>query len=281
VEVLITDKIDDFSNALRALADSETIKVTQANPDTTCNQLSNNVALDGITAPEDRAYILGYEGLRNLQTTDDMMHCLGRLVKVGAGIPAIWAGQPDMTVTPAMADAFLANNYPVVQQLSFSDIQGTLDKLMTALGKYARNGQPPSAASSDALKKFFVSNVNLVDSSATEVFEAASMPTEFPQIIDFLIQRGYYRFGCYAQTTNQTGLAALKVNSIFLAFKALPNATTAKKDETLAIHPIFANNLPTIQTLDVSDNVSWISSVLAGSATTTPTTFACGELKVQ
>jgi hypothetical protein len=282
VPVFITDKIDDFSNALRTLADSETVKVTQANPDTSCNQLSNNVALDGIAAPEDRAYILGYEGLRNLQTADDMMRCLGRLVKVGAGIPAIWADQqPDMTVTPTMADAFLANNYPVAQQLSFSTIQGTLDNLMTALGRYARNGQPPSTTNSAALKKFFVDNVNLVDSSATEVFKSASIPTGFPQIIDFLIQRGYYRFGCYAQTTNQTGLAALKVNSIFLAFKALPDATTAKTNETLVIHPMFSANLYTIQALDVSDNVSWISNVLAGIKPSPPTTFACGELKVE
>jgi hypothetical protein len=281
VPVLITDKIDDFSNALRTLADSETVKVTQANPDATCNQLSNNVALDGIAAPEDRAYILGYEGLRNLQTTSDMMHCLGRLVKVGAGIPSIWDGHPDMTVTPEMADSFLANNYPAVQQLPFSDIQGTLDNLMTVLGRYARNGQPPSTANSATLNKFFVSSVNLVDSSSAEVFKSFSLPTGVPPIIEFLVQRGYYRFGCYAQTTNQTGLSALKVQSIFLAFKALPNATTAKKDETLAIHPIFANDLYTIQTLDVSDNPSWISSVLAGSATSTPTTFACGELKMQ
>jgi hypothetical protein len=280
VSSLINDKIDDFSNALRVLADSETVKVTQANPDTTCTQLSHNVALDGITASEDLAYVLGYEGLRTLQTPNDLMHCFGRLVKVAAGIPAIWADQPTMTVTPAMAKDFFDNNYQLPTQLPFSDIQGTLDNLMTALGRYARNGQPPSDPNSAVLKRFFDTDITLADDTVAQLFKSDSTLTGFPVIIELLIKKGYYRFGCYAQTTNQTGLASLRAQSIFLAFKAAPDATTTKKSDTLTIHPIFDDNVHSIHTLAVSDNPNWVSSVLAGTAASTPTTFDCGDLKV-
>jgi len=283
LSALINDQIDDFRNILQTLADSETVKVTEANPDSTCNQLSNDVARDGITAPEDRAYILGYEGLAVLQTPDEMMHCFGPLVKVAAGLSKIWVGQAaNMIVTPEMAQQFYDHNYKVAPpQLSFADIQGTLDNLMVALGRYSRNGQPPSATNNAALAKFFAADANLVDDSFAQVFKSSPIPTGFPQIIDFLIKQGYYRFGCYAQATNQTGLASLKAQSIFLAFKAAPNATTANKSDTLAIHPIFGDSVYTIQTLDVSDNPDWIAAVLAGMSTSTPATFSCGGLKVQ
>jgi hypothetical protein len=281
VQALIKDSVDDFSNALRTLADSETVKVTQANPAGTCIQLANNVAQDGIRAPEDQAYILGYEGIRNLQTKDDLMHCLGRLVKVAAGIPAIWADQPTMTITPATAAAFYDANFTGPEQLAFSDIKGTLDHLMVALGRYAQNGQPPSAANKSTLAQFFITTASLSDISFAGVFKSDSIPSGFPAIIDFLITKGYYHFGCFAQTTDQTGISSDNAQSIFLMFKAPPGATSAKKTDTLAIHPIFTDDGYTIQTWNVSDNADWISAVLAGRAATPPTVSDCNGFTVQ
>jgi hypothetical protein len=260
---LIADKTYDFSNDLRRLADSEAVKVTAASPEGTCQQLSNNVALDGIAAPADRTYILGYEGLRVLQTNEDMMRCLGRLVKVGATLPALWIGQTNIAITPAMAEDWFTAHFTGPQQLSFSEIKNALHELMRALGRYAKNGQPPSQDNTAALAKLFIGDVELVDKSFAGVFKSGSVPKGFPAIINYLLAQGYYHYGCFAQTTDQTGLYTDNANSIFLAFKAPPDATSGKKAETLAFHPIFADNIRTIQALDVSDDIDWISNVLS------------------
>ncbi len=200
VKSLINDTVDNFSNVLRTLADSETAKVSESNPDSTCRQLLYNVGLDGITAPEDQAYILGYEGLKNLQTTDDLMHCFGRLVRVAAGVSAIWVGNDAMKVTPDMANDFYKACCATPTQLPFADIQPTLYNLLVSLGRYSRNGQPPSPANTQALSAFFASDATLIDNSFAQVFKSVSIPSGFSAIIDFLIEQGYYRFGCYAQS---------------------------------------------------------------------------------
>jgi hypothetical protein len=259
---LIVETRYDFSDDLRNLADKETVKVKPDSIDGSCASLGSNVGLDGVSAPQDKAYILGYEALRVLQTKDDIMHCLGQLVKVGAALKVLWEGQ-QLAITDDMAKDFYDSHFTQPQQLSFSEIKATLDQLMRALGSFAQNGQPPSAEDTATLTKLFVGNVSLTDSTYSHKFRGDALPTGFPAIINFLISKGYYHYGCFAQNTDQTGQYATSVNSIFLAMKAPPNESTGKKSETLAIHPIFADSVHTIQTLDVSDNQDWITNVLA------------------
>jgi len=285
ISALITDKIDDFSTALRTLADSENanVKVPLNSPDNACAQLSSNLSLDGVIAPEDHAYALAYEGLRLGQSAETLEHCLGKLVQVAASLPQIWVGQSTV-ITPAQALAFYNANFTGPVQLQFSDIQPQLDQLMIALGRYAQNGQPPSAAYTANLQKLFVSSPSLIDNTLANVFKANSSASGFPDIVNAFISLGYYHFGCYAQDTNATGLYTDNASAIFLAFKAPPSASSVKKSDPnsiLAIHPIFADGLYTVQTLDVSDNPDWIATVLAGRAGSTITTSDCNGFQVQ
>lgn|GEM_PF-2463195 len=98
VPSLIGDARHDFTGDLRKFGDSQSAKVADP-PAWSCAKLNNSLASDGLSSDEDRAYVIGYEALKSLTTQEQIMDCLGRLVKVAAKIPKIWVDNPDLKIT--------------------------------------------------------------------------------------------------------------------------------------------------------------------------------------
>jgi hypothetical protein len=256
---LIADTGHDFTADLRKLGDSQSAKVADP-PASSCAKLNNNLASDGLTSDEDRAYVVAYEAMRTLTTKEQIMDCLGRLVKVAAKIKKIWVDNPDLTITEDLAAEAYAAKYSNPAQLSFQALQTTLDKLMTALGRYSLNGQ--AAEYKGDIVNLFQNGASLVDVSFKQVFKNDMVPTGVPEMIDFLISKGYYHYGCFAQADGHTGAYTDGASAIFLAIKAKPEESSASSRDVLAIHPIFADSSRKVQSFRVSDNSEWIATLL-------------------
>ena len=265
VPSLITYAKHDFSNDLRNLGEKSTAKVTGTTAtdlEGSCTKLATNLSLDGVTSVEDRAFVVGFEALKAVTTREQVMACLGRLVIVASKLTSLWQNQ-DVVITEDEAKDWFNAHYSGPQQLSFSELKPTLHELMVALGRYAKNGQPPAQSYSDALSKFFQNGVTLVDETVKPVLGSPPLPKGFPDLVNLLIGKGYYHYGCFAQADDHTGGYVGNATSIFLVFKAAPDANTGKASEALAIHPIFSELSRSIQSLNISDSPDWISYVVA------------------
>ncbi len=266
VSSLISDTKYDFSNDLRSLGEKSAAKVTgttASDLNNSCAKLATNLSLDGVTAVEDRAFVVGFEALKTVTTQEQVMACLGRLVIPAAKLKSLWQNQDVLVITEDMAKDWYNAHYMGPQQLSFSELKPTLHELMVALGRYAKNGQPPSQLYSEALSKFFQNGVTVVDDTLKPLLGSPPLPNGFPDLVNLLIKNGYYHYGCFTQADDHTGGYVGNATSIFLVFKAAPDANTGKASEALAIHPIFSDLSRSIQSLNVSDSPDWISYVVA------------------
>jgi hypothetical protein len=255
---LIGDANHDFSDDLRKVGDSQSAKVADP-PANSCEKLNNNLAADGLSSDEDRAFVIGYEALKNLTTKENVIDCLGRLVKIAARNPKIRANNPGLTITEDLADEAYNAKYWNPPQLSFQALRPTLHNMMQALGRYPLNGKVPKYQ--NAVVGLFSNGVTLVDESFREIFKKDTLPTGAPQVIDFLIEKGYYHYGCYAQTDAHSG-AYTKASAVFLAIRAKSEENSASSSGVIAVLPIFADSSRRVQSLKVSDSTEWIGTLL-------------------
>jgi len=102
---------------------------------------------------------------------------------------------------------------------------------MTALGRYALNGQ--AAEYKSDVVSLFRNEATLVDASFKQIFKNDALPSGVPNIVDFLISKGYYHYGCFAQADGHTGAYTDGASAILLAIKTKPEESTASVSDVL------------------------------------------------
>jgi len=284
VKSVVDDKNKDFADALKkeintALSNS---KLSPTDPDPNCLPIANALNNAGFHSDRDQAFALGYIALSTFKTKDQIMSCLGTdyVVEAAQLGDLLWAGVPhSLVVTLDDASNYVPSLPSAPVQPPFEKkLQGTLYDLMDALGTYARRpdlSQPAVVKATATLTESFATNVTIVD-RAGGIFAESAQTFTVPAIVDFLISKGFRRYGCYAQTTEETGKLVTGASAIFLAFRADPLATTTKVSDGIAINPIYQKGK--IATLSIADNRSgWIDYVLSHR----DKAYYCSNLEVQ
>jgi hypothetical protein len=233
-----------------------------------CSLFANAVARLGFGSIDDQAFALAYAAQQSFSTRDQMVHCLGAAgasyCTAAEKLDLLWSGTLG-NLRPSVADC--ANIVPppvtVVQPTFDTWLKQQMDSLMVALGQYAKN-KPPLPAAASELRQLFSTEVSLIDRTTGAIFALDTPPKSIPSLIDLLIGKGFYHYGCFAQNSDATGQFANGASVIFLAFKAPADATSAKQSDALAVFPVYGGG--SIASLTISDNVDWIKAVLTNRA---------------
>ncbi|MGZ5841760.1 MAG: hypothetical protein ACXWJ8_07465 [Xanthobacteraceae bacterium] len=283
VTSIVADKNKDFIDSLKKGIDGAPSKFTASDPKPNCTPIAVALNNAGFKAEQDKAFALGYLGLITFQTKEQIMSCLGQDYVVAAAQlgDQLWKGVPSaLVVTPDDALNFRSTSPSGPAQPPFQQLRADLTDLMNALGQYARRdlSKPAPVDTVNRILKQFATSVAFQDQTggAFGSFAQTFSVPAVPALVDFLISKGFRRYGCFAETTDATGRVESGASVILLAFNAEPNAPKTTIANAIAIHPLYRNRV--IESLRISDNSSgWIDSVLADRSKA----YYCANLEVQ
>ncbi len=257
VPSIVLDKNPAFRDDLKAQINTATIKLDGTKIETSCRGARYDISSLGFRSPTDLAFGLvhlsGHAGFNK----KDTISCLTpEYAKVAAAAPdQFWVGfLGEFKIMPA-------DLVPAPKgQPTWEDIEATIDKLVVALARYARNDPPPKIAV-DTLTKLLAAQVAIVDNTTSLAISDESAPVDRFAAVRRLKDKGYIRFGCYAATNNDTTDQRVDgATSMFLVFKAPSDAVKTSLDSALAVRPQFKDGVVT--TLAISDNRAWIVATL-------------------
>jgi hypothetical protein len=257
------DRNQDLIDELKKSIDNAPNKLAATDQNPNCIPLAAILAKAGFRDPRDQAFALGYLAVNTFSSKDQIITCLGPKFALPAAKlgDLLWSGYPILVTVPDAMNIQRDDDTPT--QPAFGSLKARLSNLMDALGGYARrdNSQPAPQTLVNRLASEFAPRVTIVD-RASGALGQLDDSYSVPAVIDFLISKGFRRYGCFAQATAATGSDVAHATVIFLAFKTDPLATQARLQDGIAIHPIYQNNKMT--TLRIGDNASgWIDAVLS------------------
>jgi hypothetical protein len=271
VDSIVGDKNRSFVDDLRKQIQNAPEKLTAADIPATCILAATTLNNAGIKADADKAYAIGFLALKSFADKRQIARCLGRsyartAVKLG---DVLWKGLPsEVALTDKDLDELDAPEAPSILQPSFQDVRSFLDRLMVALGQYARNKPVPPETSNPIreaakvrLRSLFSGTVTIEDNTHAGTFGGGAKDYGNPDLVDALVAKGFNRYGCFAEATDATGKYANGAVAIFLSFLAAPDANKVSKSRAIAIHPLFYSGV--IRRISVSDKGDWISNVLS------------------
>lgn len=272
VPSIVLDKNPAFKNDLKAQITTASVKVDAGNLSSSCRGAQYDVWSLGFRSTVDLAYALTHLSAHAGFTIPQSITCLTKEYATAAAKAdnRFWDSfPPAFVIKPkAVDDAFAP---PPEGQPSFDDASATLDPLVRALARYARNTPEPADSVAD-LTKYLAAQVTVADNTISKKIGDAQVVDRFAAMKLFK-NSGYIRFGCYAPVDDATDKKVDGATSMFLVFNAPNDADSATLKQALVIRPQFTGT--TISTLAISDNRSWITAVL------NKRSYQCNDFSVQ
>jgi hypothetical protein len=257
VPSIVLDRNAAFKEDLRSQVAAANIKLDPAKIDTSCRGGRFDISQLGFKSNIDLAYGLTQLAAHAGFSIKDSVSCLTpEYAKVAAAADErFWGNFPKEFIIAAKDLPALPSN----PQPSWDSVKTTLDQLVLALARYARN-MPPLDSSIATLSKLLAPQLTIIDNTTSIAIGEKIPPAPRFDAIKRLTDKGYIRFGCYGPTDNTTDQSLDGATSMFLVFKASSDATRTTLDAALAVRPQFTD--AALSTMAISDNRAWITATL-------------------
>lgn len=258
VPSIVLDKNPAFKDDLKSQINAASVKLDGTKIPTSCRGARYDIFGLGFKSPTDLAYGLSHLSAHAGFDIKDSITCLTpEYAKVAANadgrfwntFPAEFRINPADLIVPA----------PPVGQPTWDKVRPTLDSLVVALARYARNDPPPEVATT-VLTTLLAPKVAVIDNTTGISIGVIKDPLNRFDAVNVFKAKGYIRFGCYAPTDTNTDQQVDGATSMFLVFKAPSDATVTAIDTALVVRPQFDG--AAVKSLAISDNRAWIVATL-------------------
>jgi hypothetical protein len=256
VPSIVLDENPAFKNDLKSQITAASVKLDSTKIDQSCRGARYDIFSLGFRSPSDLAFGLAHLGAHAGFSIKDTVSCLtSEYATVAvASDDRFWSSFPaDFRIrAPDIAKG-------PTQQPTWDAVRATLDRLVLALARYARNDPPPAPAM-EALTKLLADQVTVIDNTTALAFGGETTITNRFDAVKILTGKGYIRFGCYAPVDTASDQQVDGATSMFLVFDAPNDVQETSVSKALVIRPQFESG--TVKALAVSDNRAWIVTVL-------------------
>jgi|GEM_PF-6545991 len=251
-----------FKRTFRTEAREVKEKLNLATLEASCAQVASALRGIGFTSSTDIAYTLYNLALGAPVTAKDkMLTCLG--TEYGRAVAQLdksyWPGvDPKLLISEADITNFFGANNSGPLQPNWEVAKSYAYKLTVALGQYGQSDLP--SPSTTDIEDLMEEPIQIVDETSTRLLAVDNQPRPKSSIGEVFRSKGFRRFGCYVQTTDDTDTAIDGARVMLLGFAAEKAAKKTTIDTAITLRPMFEQGK--IKVLRVSRNLAWIKSAL-------------------
>ncbi len=260
---------DDLRRDFRAALDSATQKIATTGFEATCGQIATVLTGAGFSEKEDIPYALTYLSANALNTKDDMIKCLGRpyaapAARLSGPILWQWINLTKRFTVDEANTVWPPNGAEPRLQPAFSTIEDTIDALVRSLSRVTKNRDGQGNAIPqyvNELKATVTPTVSVEDKTLAALFNSLP-PQDASALGETLLNKGYARFGCYAEITDKFGTNTDGARVLFVMFKIAKDAPSPTTLDTAAGVRVLFGTGGLVSQLVVTDRLTAIRAAL-------------------